>query len=87
MPLATGLSPNLRLVDDNQPRIPQPAEGIQIEMTEGGPTPQPTGDALQIEHDDGSITISLDGKPINPGADKPRGGWFDNLVDDIDDTE
>ena len=87
MPLATGLSPNLRLVDDNQPRIPQPAEGIQIEMTEGGPMPQPTGDALQIEHDDGSITISLDGKPINPGADKPRGGWFDNLVDDIDDTE
>ena len=86
MPLATGLSPNLRLLDDNQPRIPQTG-APEIEIIEGGKMPQASGDALQIEHDDGSITISLDGKPINPGADKPRGGWFDNLVDDIDDME
>jgi hypothetical protein len=72
-------------MDDAQPRIPQ--GDMQIEVIEGGKMPKPTGDALQIEHDDGSITISLDGKPINPGADKPRGGWFDNLVDDIDDME
>ena len=86
MPLATGLSPNLRLLDDNQPRIPQTG-APEIEIIEDGKMPQASGDALQIEHDDGSITISLDGKPINPGVDKPRGGWFDNLVDDIDDME
>lgn len=42
---------------------------------------------LQIEHDDGSITISMDGKPvIEDEAEKAR-EWFSNLVDDIDDME
>ena len=42
---------------------------------------------LQIEHDDGSITISMDGKPVvEDDAAKAR-EWFSNLVDDIDDME
>jgi len=46
------------------------------------------GALLRIEHPDGAITISMDGKPIEaaPAKDKdPR--WFANLVDQIDDSE
>jgi hypothetical protein len=43
---------------------------------------------LRVEHDDGSITISLDGKPVNDDDEAERAAeWFANLVDDIDDME
>jgi len=45
------------------------------------------GELIRIEHDDGSVTISLDGKSIDPDAKKEPTGWFDNLVDDIDEGE
>jgi hypothetical protein len=40
-------------------------------------------DLLRIEHDDGSITIRLDGKPFEAGEPAPR-GWWSNLVEDIE---
>ena len=45
------------------------------------------GNILSIEHGDGSITISLDGGPLERGADAFNGEWFDNLVDEIDKDE
>jgi len=43
---------------------------------------------LRVEHEDGSITISIDGKPVydDDTAERAR-EWFENLVDDIDGNE
>ena len=67
---------------------PQPDdEPIIIDAAEGGDAPQydDAGNLLRIEHDDGSLTISLDGPLERAGRDKLE--WFDNLVDDIDPSE
>lgn len=45
------------------------------------------GDLLRIEHDDGSITITLDGSPLERAGKEGPAGWWDNLVDEIDDQE
>jgi hypothetical protein len=45
------------------------------------------GALLRIDHGDGSITVSLDGKPIEDSEEKGPSGWFDNLVEDISDME
>lgn len=45
------------------------------------------GAVIQIEHGDGSISISLDGSPLRDGPARKKGGWFDNLVDEISDGE
>ena len=82
MPLVPGNSSSLRL--------PAPEDDIIIEEAEGaGDAPQTddSGDVIQIEHDDGSITISLDGKPLRDREAAGPKGWFDNLVEDIDDGE
>jgi hypothetical protein len=44
------------------------------------------GNLVSIEHDDGSITVSLNGPLAAAEEDNPP-GWFDNLVDRIDDFE
>ena len=46
------------------------------------------GNVLSIEHDDGSITISLNGDSLVDNEDESATGeWFDNLVDKIDAME
>ena len=45
------------------------------------------GNVLEIEHPDGSISISLDGRPIEEAEDRGAGNWFNNLVDKIDKDE
>jgi len=86
MPLTPGLSPSIRQpapeIGDDEP--------VAVEIIEGGPDkPKENDDGkiLEIEHDDGSITISLDGKSL--GEDEERGptDWFDNLVEDIEEAE
>ena len=47
------------------------------------------GNILKIKHGDGSLTLSLDGKPLGQTAaanDGPK-EWFDNLIDEIDSGE
>ena len=88
MAMTPGLSPNLRLVDDEP--APNSSEDVIIEMAEEPPERKVTddkGNVLEIEYPDGSIAISLDGKPIerNDNA-KDKNDWFRNLVEDIDDT-
>jgi len=89
MALIPGLNPNIRLTEpEEEPGIVGP--DIIVEMAqEGGDVPKvdEQGNILEIEHSDGSITVSLDGRPIEEGKPESRGGWFDNLVEKIDDLE
>ena len=42
------------------------------------------GAVIEIEHGDGSVTVSLDGKPIEEALEAKRDqGWYDNLCEDI----
>ena len=65
-------------------------EDLLVEMEEEPSERKVTddkGNVIEIEYADGSIAISLDGKPIEDGASKrDDSDWFRNLVDDIDDT-
>lgn len=88
MSMTTGLMPNLRLQQPDAPAAISP-EDVIVEIVEDAdePTLDMSGNVMEIIHGDGSISISLDGKPIEDGKKKEKGGWFDNLVDDIDDQE
>ena len=84
MPMVPGLVSGLRQI---APEIPE----VQVEVVEGVDLPQPETDAnlLEVEHEDGSITISMDGKPVNPIESEAEraADWFRNLVDEIDPGE
>jgi len=82
MPMTPGLNPMVR--QDQAGLMPQ--EGMDVAL------PQdivPEGPAITIEHDDGSVSISLDGKPLIGEDDEAASAqdWFANLVDDIDSGE
>ncbi len=89
MALLPGLSPNLRLPAE-EPPMGAPQDDIVIELAEEGgdkPTMDEKGNLLTIEHDDGSITLTLDGAPLGKSEDEGPKGWFDNLVDQISEGE
>ena len=85
MPMTPGLVPNIRQ--------PAPEEGAInndetiIEVVEDGQDTEVTdkdGAILEIQHPDGSLTISLDGKPINDNRkERDESDWYRNLVDDV----
>ena len=88
----SGLNPNIRMIDDEADAAIGPMDvTVEHDDTEPEDIPEISQDGaiLKIEHGDGSITLSLDGKPIkDPDNEKtPPSGWFDNLVDEIDDIE
>lgn len=87
MPMTPGLVPNLRLVDDQDPAIAPPDVVVTMDEGEDLPKMDERGNVLEIEHSDGSITISLDGKPLNEKEEVDRTDWFRNLVDDVDQGE
>ena len=90
MPLVPGLVPNIRIPAPDAAASPG---GISVNVDEspqdGDDVPEfdDSGAVVRIEHGDGSVTVSLDGKPLNETGKKSNKGWFDNLVDDIDDAE
>jgi len=91
MATAPGLVPNIRLAGLDQPRIPSNDDDVEIRVEEGKPSvdTDDKGNILRIEHPDGSVSISLDGKSIGDketDAERAR-EWFSNLVDDIDEGE
>jgi hypothetical protein len=47
------------------------------------------GNVIKITHGDGSVTVSLDGQPINRAENEDTTGtdWYDNLVEKIDATD
>ena len=84
MPLTPGLMPNIRQA---APEEDAQDSDVIVEVVEGGKDNvemDDNGAILEIEHPDGSLTISLDGKPINDNRkDRDDSDWFRNLVDDI----
>jgi hypothetical protein len=89
MALVPGLSPNIRLTDEEQDPIDDDTS-IEVENADEGPKNEidQHGNIMTIELPDGSITLSLDGSPVEK-AEKSgnRESWFDNLVDDISEGE
>lgn len=89
MPKAGLVPHNLRLIGD-QPQ--EPVDGgdfeVHVDEAESNFETDEKGNILKIEHPDGSITVSLDGRPIEEVADEKKNqDWFRNLVDDIDQGE
>ena len=89
MSLVPGLSPNIRLSEPEPGLQPAPMDVVVAEDDEQQDTPEydDKGAILRIEHPDGSITVSLDGKPIDEAESRGPKGWFDNLAEDISDLE
>jgi len=90
MALTPGLSPNIRLQDEQQPPQALGGADITVEMEEDGvdqPEMDIKGNVLRIEHPDGTISVSLDGKPIEEQGKKKQEGWFANLAEDVEDIE
>ena len=93
MPMVPGLVPNIRLRESNDARIPSNDDddaGVQILEDKPKIDTDGKGNVLRIDHPDGSITISIDGKSLfdepESEAEKTK-EWFRNLVDDIDESE
>ena len=91
MPLVPGLNPNIRELPPVAPAMPE--GDVTIEIAQDGADQNgkkkhydDKGNLLKIEHEDGSITVSIDGAPLEKAKAGPS-GWFDNLVDKIDDME
>ena len=88
----SGLNPNIRLSGASEPDEIGPMD-VQIEHQDDdlGDVPEINQDGaiMKIDHGDGSITLSLDGKPIADAADveDQPAGWFDNLAEKIDHDE
>ena len=92
MPMVKGLVPNIRQLPPEKPPAISNDDGVTVEVDD-----EPTsfdkddkGNILRIEHPDGSISISLDGKNIGEdGESTPERAkeWFRNLVEDIDEGE
>ena len=85
MPATPGLVGNLRQLAPEEP--PAISPDTMIEIVDDGqdiPTIDQDGAILEIRHPDGSLTISLDGKPINDNRkERDDSDWYRNLVDDV----
>jgi hypothetical protein len=79
---------NIRLDSPTQPDWSPPSPPDVPPEQDGGDLPilDDSGAVIRIEHGDGSLTISLDGRPINEQPERPT-GWFENLAEKIDDQE
>ena len=89
MPMTPGLNPNIRQ-EQGEPLGLGGAQDVMVEIDDGVDKPETddNGNILRIEHDDGSISVSLDGRPVDGPSDAERAQeWFANLVDDIDQGE
>ena len=79
------LVPNIRLDQPAQP-MPEP-EDVEIQQGDDIPEYDDKGAIIRITHGDGSVTVSLDGSPLVEPENKHPKGFYDNLVDDIDEME
>ena len=88
MPMVPGLSPNIR-----EAGVPTGGlgglEDVLVQIDEGvdKPDTDDKGNILRINHDDGSISVSIDGRPVEESAAERAEEWFANLVDKIDGGE
>lgn len=91
MPMTPGLKPNIRQLFPQQEEPVAAADDFSVVIDEGGPDLEhdADGEIMRIEHPDGSVTISLDGKGLGEKDDTAERSreWFRNLVDEIDESE
>lgn len=76
----------VRFPGPTQPPMPD-AANVAVEIVPGDDAPvlDEKGAVVRIEHPDGAVTVSLDGKPIqDAAANDAQMGWFDNLAEKID---
>ena len=85
MAMTPGLMSNIRLPGpEEEPLGDQDVIVEIVDDSEDKPKTDKDGAILEIEHPDGSITISLDGRPINDNRkERDETDWFRNLVDDV----
>jgi hypothetical protein len=83
--MTPGLMPNIRQPAPEQDDLGD--GGVIVEIIDDAKDTEKTdkdGAILEIEHADGSITISLDGKPINDNRkERDESDWYCNLVEDV----
>jgi len=87
---SAGLSPNIRLVPPKEETKQFDGGDITVVEADDNTDQKQTdnaGNVVEIKHPDGSVTISIDGSPIEKAKGKSREGWFDNIVDEIDAME
>ena len=74
MPMTPGLSPNIRMPQEEPPAGLSSAEDVMVEIEEDAPKHQTDdkGNIVRIEHEDGSVSISLDGRPVDEASDAER---------------
>ena len=87
MPMTPGLSPFVR--QEQEPVGLAPSEEVLVEILNDVDKPETDdkGNIIRIEHDDGSVSVSLDGSPMGESDAARAQEWFSNLVEDIDQFE
>jgi len=90
MALTPGLVPNIRLDQDQPEPIANDGQDTIVIMDADDAADQPEmdldGNVLRIDHGDGSVSVSLDGRPIQSAKKSKSEGWFANLADEIDEN-
>lgn len=68
--------------------MPEPLD-VDLDGVENGDKPEmdDKGNILSIEHDDGSITVSIDDRPVEMADGQNPPGWFDDISDRIGEDE
>jgi len=91
MAATPGLVPNIRQLAPEMPSIASNDDDLVVHVDDDAPAvdKDDKGNILRIEHPDGSISISLNGKGIGGEESEAERAkdWFRNLVDDIDGGE
>ena len=89
MPMTPGLGLNIRDPGDMTDGMEEGDVIIDVvQDDDDNNQTDDNGNIIQIDHADGSVTISLDGMPVIKRETKEdRDDWFRNLVDDISDND
>ena len=78
---------NLRLVGAPDPTAPEPVQVIVETEGDDLPITDDKGAIVKIEHADGTVTVSLDGRPLGEPANQEPLEWFGNLAERISHDE
>lgn len=92
--MSLALGANIRLINSEEnPAVQvqqgrediQPADEQDIEPDDNGDlyTSDDKGNVIKIEHADGAVTISLDGRSLVERPDEPPAGWYANIADKL----
>lgn len=97
MSLATGANIRLHDLSEDEGAVKVVRDGAGLaagnensepEVDENGDTPtlDGAGNVIKIDHADGSVTISINGKPIKEAVSDSPKGWYENIADSLDEA-